>query len=102
MAQDKIFNAASLCANRRENYSLESFFPECYNECIEDNYMTIKRSYVAELEYLILNNLLPVYEKYYKKIGKPIPYDELPHDLLKKVYVKKQLPALLKPKEIQT
>ncbi len=64
--------------------------------------MTIKRSYVAELEFLILDKLLPIYEKYYKVVGKPIPYNELPHDLLKEVYIKKELPALLKPKKTQT
>ncbi len=64
--------------------------------------MTPKISYVAELEFLILNKLLPAYEKYYKTIGKPMPYHDLPEDLLKKVWKRKDLPALLRPKEIQT
>jgi hypothetical protein len=61
--------------------------------------MTIKRSYVAELEFVILHTLLPIYERYYQSIGKRIPYDELPHDLIKQVYTKKDLPALLKAKK---
>jgi hypothetical protein len=61
--------------------------------------MTIQRSYVAELEFLILHTLLPIYERYYRNMGKRIPYDELPHDLLKQIYIKKDLPALLKPKK---
>jgi hypothetical protein len=59
----------------------------------------MNHTYTAELEYLVLNTLLPEYIKYQKAKGVVNPYQGLNEDLLAKLKVKKQLPALLRPKE---
>lgn len=55
-------------------------------------------SYVLELETLVLNELMPVYELYYKEKGLEVPYQKLPQDLVKEIQRKHKLPALLKPR----
>lgn len=57
--------------------------------------MQFYTSYVRQLEHLILETLLPVYEKYNKQQGLPNPLIGINEDLLNKVKIKKQLPALL-------
>lgn len=60
--------------------------------------MTLSRSYVAELELLILDTLLPVFDKYYREHGELPPYTRINKDLLKQLKRRKQVPALFKPK----
>ena len=62
--------------------------------------MSISHSYIAELEGLILNTLLPVYTKYQESKGVLNPLKEINSSLLIRVKSKKVLPALLRPKEI--
>jgi hypothetical protein len=56
--------------------------------------MNCSGNYVKELELLILETLLPVYEKY-QKVG--LPLDKVPTQLLKQIKRKKTLPALFRP-----
>lgn len=56
-------------------------------------------SYVTELEDLIVNKLLPVYDKYCAQNNIPINYDTIAPSLIKEIKRKKVLPALLRPKE---
>lgn len=63
----------------------------------EENYMTLNRSYVAELEHLITNTLLPVFDMYYREKGKLPEYTSINQDLLKQISRRKQVPALFKP-----
>ena len=55
-------------------------------------------SYVRELESLVLDQLFPIYELYYKERGLEVPYQRLPRDLVQEIKRKHTLPALLKPK----
>ncbi len=64
--------------------------------------MSLSHSYTKELEILILDTLLPVYEKYYKNKGIMTPMKDFNPDLIKQIRKRKTLPALLKPKEKQT
>lgn len=59
-------------------------------------------SYTHELELLILNTLLPTYEKHWKERGVPNPLQNIHPDLLKQLNRAKVVPALFKPKEKQT
>lgn len=61
--------------------------------------MQFSASYVSQLEYLILNTLLPVYEKYQKSRGVYNPLKDLNPELLSKVKAKKPIAALLKAQE---
>jgi F0F1-type ATP synthase alpha subunit len=61
--------------------------------------MSRPTNYTAELEYLILNTLLPVYEKYHKQNKLKMLDSDINPELLKQIKRKKVLPALLKPKE---
>ncbi len=59
-------------------------------------------SYTKELELLIVDKLLPVYEKYWREKGVPNPYQGINPDLLAQVKKVKTLPALFKPKQNQS
>jgi len=59
-------------------------------------------SYTTELEHLILDTLLPVYEKAMISKGIPKPLSNINPRLLQQIKKKKALPALLRPKEKQT
>lgn len=59
-------------------------------------------TYVEELEELIIETLLPSYEKYWRAKGIPNPLQGINTELLKKMKIAKRLPALLRPKEIET
>lgn len=61
--------------------------------------MNFSHTYVKELELLILETLLPTYEKYQKSIGINNPLTDINPDLLKQIKPKKKLPALLRAKE---
>jgi hypothetical protein len=61
--------------------------------------MTLNFSYVKELETLIVDTLLPVYANYQTRMGIKDRYDGINPELLKLIKAKKQLPALLRPKE---
>lgn len=61
--------------------------------------MQFSASYVSQLEYLILNTLLPVYEKYQKSHGIYNPLKDINPELLNKVKAKKPVAALLKAQE---
>lgn len=58
-------------------------------------------TYTRELEILILETLLPVYNRYNKEKGIKTPNLKIHPDLLKQIKTKAILPALLRPKEIQ-
>lgn len=58
------------------------------------------RNYVAELERLVLDELLPVYERWHWEHNLPISETKLPKDLIKTVKQKKSVAALLKPPQI--
>lgn len=60
--------------------------------------MQFSHTYVKELELLILDKLLPVYEKYEKSIGNPEPLKGINAGLLAQIKSKKKLPALLREK----
>ncbi len=60
--------------------------------------MTLNRSYTAELELLITDILLPVFDKYYREKGKLPEYTKINPDLLKQIKQHRQVPALFKPK----
>jgi len=61
--------------------------------------MNSSHTYVKELELLILDKLLPVYEKYHRAKGAQNPFHGISQDLLKQIKEKKQLPALLRARE---
>ena len=57
-------------------------------------------NYVQQLERLIARELLPVYERYTREHN--LPQIEMPQPLLDTIRRNQQVPALLKPKEIQS
>ena len=63
--------------------------------------MTLNRSYVAELECLITDTLLPVFDRYYREKGKLPEYTSINQDLLKQISRRKQVPALFQPMKKQ-
>ena len=56
-------------------------------------------SYVAELELLITETFLPVFDKYYRDKGQLPPYTSINPDLLKQIRRHKRVPALFQPKK---
>ncbi len=56
-------------------------------------------SYTKELEMLILDTLLPAYEREQKRKGIKNPLSEINPDLLDQIKTKRKLPALLRPTE---
>jgi hypothetical protein len=64
--------------------------------------MSSSYTYVKELELLILDKLLPVYEKHQKSQGVLNPLSGINQDLLSQIKAKKKLPALLRAKEKHT
>jgi hypothetical protein len=61
--------------------------------------MTYRQQYTQELEELILETLLPIYDKYYFLKGIPAPTKDINPDLLARIVKKDKLPALLRPYE---
>jgi hypothetical protein len=61
--------------------------------------MSNSYSYTTELEQLIINTLLPVYEKYYKEHNISDAYSGIDPELLRQIKRKKVVAALLRPKE---
>jgi len=59
--------------------------------------MTKTLSYVTELEYLIRDVLLPVYDKYYRDRGELPPYTCINQSLLKQIKKPKPVHKLLQP-----
>lgn len=57
------------------------------------------RNRVLELETLILDTLLPTYEKYYRDKGIPRPSNKLLDELTESIKSRHKLPALLIPKK---
>ena len=57
--------------------------------------MSSSYTYVKELELLILDKLLPVYEKHQKSQGVLNPLSGINQDLLSQIKAKKKHPALL-------
>jgi hypothetical protein len=55
-------------------------------------------SYTRELEYVIKDILLPVYDKHYRDRGELPPYTQFPAGLLKTVCKPPNICALFKPK----
>ena len=60
--------------------------------------MQLSHTYVKELELLIIDTLLPAYEKYQINLGNKEPLKGINPDLLAQVKSKKKLPALLRKK----
>lgn len=60
--------------------------------------MTLNQSYTRELEFLIVDVLLPVYDRYYREQGKLPEYTKINADLLRQVVKRKQTPKLFQPK----
>lgn len=58
------------------------------------------RNYVQELERLVVEELLPVYERWHKEHNLVINNAKLPKDLIQTVKRKKSVAALLKPPQI--
>lgn len=58
--------------------------------------MSLNFTYVAELENLIINTLLPVYANYQTRMGSSDRYAGINPELLKLIKKDKQLPALLR------
>lgn len=54
---------------------------------------------VLELETLILDTLLPIYEKYYRDKGVYQPPNKLLNELTESIKSRHKLPALLMPKK---
>jgi hypothetical protein len=61
--------------------------------------MTLNRSYTAELELLITDTLLPIFDKYYRDRGELPKYTGINPSLLKQIKKRKVVPALFLPKE---
>lgn len=59
----------------------------------------LQHSYVTELELLILDVLLPVYEKHNRAKGLENPLQGINPRLLAQIKSVKKLPALLRPSE---
>jgi hypothetical protein len=55
-------------------------------------------SYTRQLEYVIKDILLPVYDKHYRSRGELPPYTQFPQGLLKTVCKPPRTCALFKPK----
>jgi hypothetical protein len=70
----------------------------CYNIATEEKNMTLNRSYTAELEYVIKNVLLPVYDRYYKEKGLVVPVTAFPPGFLKEIKVTRKECALFTPR----
>lgn len=64
--------------------------------------MTLNHSYLNELEYLVIDTLLPVYEKYQKSKGVIYPLKDINPQLLREIKTKKQVCALLRTYEKST
>lgn len=60
--------------------------------------MQFSHTYVKELELLILDTLLPAYEKYQLSIGNQEPLKGINPGILAQIESKKRLPALLREK----
>lgn len=60
--------------------------------------MTLNRSYVLELEYVMREILIPVYDKYYRDKGELPPYTQFPKGILKDITKPRKECALVKPK----
>lgn len=58
--------------------------------------MQFSHTYVKELELLILDTLLPTYEKYQKSIGNKEPLKGINQGILSQIKSQKKLPALLR------
>jgi hypothetical protein len=66
---------------------------------IGEPYMTLSRSYTAELELLITDTLLPIFDKYYRDHGELPKYTGINPSLLKQIKKCKAVPALFLPKK---
>ena len=64
--------------------------------------MTLNHSYLRELEHLVIDILLPVYEKYERGRGSTNPLADINPELLRQIKAKKQIPALLRSPEKST
>ena len=60
--------------------------------------MSTQLNYTAELEALILDVLLPVYEQHCRQRGIPSLRTEINPELLKQLHKKKTIPRLFMPK----
>ncbi len=72
--------------------------PQCYNRQTRRILMSTQPNYTAELETLILDVLLPVYEQHCRQRGIASLRSEINPELLKQLRKKKTVPRLFMPK----
>ena len=72
--------------------------PQCYNRQTRRILMSTQPNYTAELEALILDVLLPVYEQHCRQRGIASLKSEINPELLKQLKKKKTIPRLFMPK----
>ena len=72
--------------------------PQCYNKQTRRILMSTQPNYTAELETLILEVLLPVYEQHCRQRGIASLRNEINPELLKQLKKKKTIPRLFMPK----
>ena len=72
--------------------------PQCYNRQTRRILMSTQLNYTAELEALILDVLLPVYEQHCRQRGIASLRSEINPELLKQLRKKKTVPRLFMPK----
>jgi len=72
--------------------------PQCYNKQTWRILMSTQPNYTAELETLILDVLLPVYEQHCRQRGIASLRNEINPELLKQLHKKKTIPRLFMPK----
>jgi len=72
--------------------------PQCYNRRTRRILMSTQPNYTAELEALILDVLLPVYEQHCRQRGIASLKSEINPELLKQLKKKKTIPRLFMPK----
>lgn len=92
-------NFYSTSAPTKINLIIDKTNLSCYNITKRGRLMDITYQYVNDLENLIVTKLLPVYEEYYKAKGIKNPIADIQSKALREILHKKQLPALLRPKE---
>jgi hypothetical protein len=64
--------------------------------------MISTKSYTTELEYLIRDILLPVYDRYYREQGRVPEYTKINPHLLRQIVRGRQVPRLLQPPHDKT
>lgn len=64
--------------------------------------LNFTHTYVAELERLILDELLPIYKRWHQEQNLEISYANVHPDLLREIQRKKPVPKLFQPRQIDS